>query len=145
DAASNSVVVDGASGTAGGCLVSAAFAGGAVYQAEVSFGYRGRACGWRATGETTGLGTKLAGSCRIGLAITLTQVALPPAVKGRVSDVTWDASCDVAYDAATNSITVSGIARASACTIVVSLADETALSATATFGRLVNSTCGSFY
>ena len=76
--------------------------------------------------------------------IVLYDLPLPPEVAGHVTDVTWD-SCEPGYHASTNDLSLSGLASAPTCTIVVSLDDGAALSAVAKFDQVLTNGCGPFY
>ena len=139
DPATESILVSGTSGNSPACTVNVQVSG-AVLSAFVSFEYLGRDCGWRATGSTSlsVQADSIGCNCpELGFA----QLTLPSEVAGRVVDVTADV-CQVFYNESLNSMQIAGgSASASPCTIVASLADQSALQATAEF-QWLGGCCG---
>jgi len=72
-------------------------------------------------------------------------VPLPADAAGRITDVTWDDSCAVGHDDARNVLQVENVAGAPTCKIVVSLDDDSALSAVAGFDRFLAGACANYY
>jgi hypothetical protein len=131
----NAVVVVGRSESGPSCRIGAWWAGSFGYEAFVSFEYPGRDCGWRATGVAQPFTSQATPPVQCnGPGNLISWLPLPAETSGTVVDVTCDC-CQASYDASQNSVVIS-TASAPVCTIVVSLADGTALSAEARY-RLV--------
>jgi hypothetical protein len=139
DAKDNAVIVAGAGGSGSGCLISVSVPMAGAFEGAVAFAYAGRECGWRATGVAESLTPVWDVHPCNGPGPDLSWLPLPAYTAGKVVDVTCDC-CEASYGAAMNSVTIS-TASAPVCTIVVSLADGTALSAQARYKLVPPSPC----